>query len=222
MTIKQVQSLLTYLGYDPGGVDGANGPKTIAAVETFQSFEGLRVDGIAGSSTEAALLTAVEKGHFYTDTGKTSSTTKSDSSEKTNTSDTGSFWDSVRYFSREEFRCQCGGKYCNGFPVEPQERIVKICDEIRDRLGVPVTIVESGGSGVRCEKHNAEVNGAANSYHKLGRAADLHSSATPARMKEVAEAVTAEMCPGEGGIGIYDWGIHVDDGKLSRWDLRGQ
>jgi len=211
MTITQVQSLLTYLGYNPGGVDGVTGVKTIAAIETFQSAEGLRVDGIAGGSTEAALLDAVADGRLY------SGTVSSGSS-----SGTGTFWDEIRYFSREEWRCQCGGKYCNGFPAEPQERLVRICDEIRERLGVPVTIVESGGSGVRCPKHNAEVSGAANSYHLSGRAADLHSSAAPERMKEVAEAVTAEMCPGEGGIGIYDWGVHVDDGTLSRWDLRGK
>lgn len=219
MTIKQVQSLLTYLGYDPGEVDGVSGVKTIAAVEAFQSAEGLRVDGIAGASTAEKLLDAVEKGHFCADTGKTSSTTKSDTSDTK--SDTGSFWDSVKYFSRAEFKCQCKGKYCNGFPVEPQERIVRICEEIRERLGVPITIVESGGSGVRCKQHNAEVGGAANSYHMLGRAADLHSSASPEKMKEVAEAVTAELCPGAGGIGIYKWGIHVDDGAYSRWDLRG-
>lgn len=211
MTVKQVQSLLTYLGYAPGDVDGISGVKTIAAIETFQSSEGLSVDGIVGSSTEAALLEAVANGKFYTDVGNTLSTTDSSGS---------SFWNEIRYFVREEWRCQCGGKYCDGFPSEPQERLVRICDEIRARLGVPCSIVEAGGSGVRCTKHNAEVGGAANSYHLYGRAADLHSSATPERMKEVAEAVTAEMCPGEGGIGIYDWGIHVDDGTLSRWDLR--
>lgn len=127
---------------------------------------------------------------------------------------TGTFWDEIEYFDREEFRCQCGGKYCNGFPVEPQEKMVRTVDEIRRRLGVPVEIVTAGGSGIRCEKHNASIKGAAaNSEHKYGRAADLHSSASPERMKQVAEEVMGNT----GGIGLYSWGIHVDTGKYSRW-----
>lgn len=200
MTVKQIQCLLAYLGYEPGAVDGVMGAKTRAAVRAFQTAEGLSADGDPGQTTQAALLAGVAKGRFRADTG--------------------TFWDGIRYFVREEWRCQCGGKYCDGFPAEPQERLVRICDEIRARLGVPCAIVSAGGSGVRCQRHNAEVGGAANSYHLSGRAADLHSGVSPQRMKQVAESVTAELCPGEGGIGIYDWGIHVDDGKLSRWDMR--
>ena len=32
MTVEQIQCLLTYLGYNPGAVDGVNGLKTAAAV----------------------------------------------------------------------------------------------------------------------------------------------------------------------------------------------
>lgn len=115
------------------------------------------------------------------------------------------FWDEIEYFTREEFRCQCKGKYCNGFPVEPQEKLVRTVDEIRRRLGVPVTIVESGGSGVRCEIHNRNVGGVENSDHKTGNAADLHSEKSPEEMARVAEEVMGNT----GQIGIYSWGIHV-------------
>ena len=118
---------------------------------------------------------------------------------------TGTFWDEIEYFTREEFRCQCKGKYCNGFPVEPQEKLVRTVDEIRRRLGVPVTIVESGGSGVRCEIHNRNVGGVENSDHKTGNAADLHSDKSPEEMARVAEEVMGNT----GQIGIYSWGIHV-------------
>lgn len=35
MTIRQIQCLLVYLGYDPGAIDGADGQKTRAAVRAF-------------------------------------------------------------------------------------------------------------------------------------------------------------------------------------------
>ena len=78
-------------------------------------------------------------------------------------------------------------------------------NEIRKRLGVPVTIVESGGSGVRCEIHNKNVGGVVNSDHLTGNAADLHSSKSPEEMARVAEEVMGNT----GQIGIYSWGIHV-------------
>ena len=83
--------------------------------------------------------------------------------------------------------------------------MVRTVDEIRRRLGVPVTIVESGGSGVRCPIHNANVGGVSNSNHLTGNAADLHSSKSPQEMARVAEEVMGNT----GEIGIYSWGIHV-------------
>lgn len=135
----------------------------------------------------------------------------------------GDFWDEIQYFDRDEFRCQCGGKYCNGFPHEPQETMVRLCDEIRRRAGVPILIRDAGGSGLRCPQWNATIPGAAaNSYHTKGMAADLHPRGkTPAQLHAIAEKVMAEMIPGRGGLGLYDWGIHVDTGEYSRWDSRG-
>lgn len=124
------------------------------------------------------------------------------------------WWKDIKYFKRAEFRCTCGR--CGGFPVEPQEAMVRTVDEIRRRLGIPVSVVDAGGSGVRCPAHNKEVGGVANSQHLYGKAADLHCfGATPAQMAEVAEAVLGNT----GGIGIYAWGVHVDtrDG-MSRWN----
>ena len=58
----------------------------------------------------------------------------------------------------------------------PEEELVRVCNEIRRRLGVPVEIVTAGGSGVRCPTHNANVGGMANSLHLTGNAADLFPS----------------------------------------------
>ena len=208
MTVKQSQCLLLYLGYSPGWPDGVVGPKTCGAISVFQSDYGLPATGQLDETTWKMLVGAVAR-----TAAKVERPAEAEQAA-TGKPKTGTFWDDIRYFAREEFQCQCNGKYCNGFPVEPEEKMVRTVDEIRHRLGTPIGIVTSGGSGVRCSKHNAEVGGVYNSEHLYGRAADLHSSASPAKMKAVAEEVMGNT----GGIGLYDWGIHVDTGKYSRWN----
>lgn len=199
MTTTQIQSLLLYLGYPVGAPDGIAGSQTRQAVKLFQAAEGLAADGDPGQETQTALLAAVAAGRMYTPA-------------KAGNAKTGTFWDDIQYFQRAEFRCPCGR--CGGFPVEPQESMVRTVDEIRHRLGVPISIVDGGGSGVRCAAHNAEVGGVSNSQHLFGLAADLHSAASPAEMKAVAEEVMGRT----GGIGLYDWGIHVDTRQgYARW-----
>lgn len=201
MTVKQIQHLLGYLGYYTGTPDGIWGRLSEEATRAFQRDYGLEPDGIVGQATEKALRGAVA--------GTMDKLQEVDPEESVD-----GWWKDIRYFTREEFRCQCKGKYCNGFPVEPQEKMVRTVDEIRRRLGVPVSIVDAGGSGVRCPQHNANVGGVYNSEHLYGRAADLHSAASPERMKAIAEEVMGNT----GGIGLYSWGIHVDTGKYSRWN----
>lgn len=210
MTDKQRQNLLQYLGYYDGIPDGDWGPVSQAACLAFQTdFGGIAQDGFGGPETDGALKHAVSLGFL-----KRENATDTNAGSK---DQTGTFWDEIEFFDREEFRCQCGGRYCNGFPVEPQEQMVRTVDEIRRRLGVPVQIVTAGGSGVRCRQHNANVGGAANSLHMTGNAADLHSSKSPAEMYRVAEEVLA----GTGELGIYDWGIHVGIGEYSRFKGKG-
>lgn len=60
-TLRHVQASLKLLGYDPGVVDGKDGPKTKAAVKKFQADKGLTVDGVAGPKTKAALEEALRQ-----------------------------------------------------------------------------------------------------------------------------------------------------------------
>ena len=60
MTVEQIQCLLTYLGYNPGAVDGVNGLKTAAAVLVFQQQEGLRQDGVPGPETQEASFSCLK------------------------------------------------------------------------------------------------------------------------------------------------------------------
>lgn len=204
MTTRQIQNLLDYLGYDPGPIDGMDGPNTRDAVMAFQRAEGLAVDGIAGANTQSKLLEAVAQGRFYVPQEPSSKPPGK----------TGTFWDDIEFFTREEFRCKCGGKYCNGFPAEMSEDTVRCADEIRRRAGVPLLV----NSGLRCERWNAIQGGVKNSNHRTGHAVDLSGNISSAKLYAIAQEVHAEKIPGRGGLGLYDWGIHEDDGAYSRWN----
>lgn len=193
MTNIDAQHLLCVLIKDrPIQCDGIWGPQSRAAMANFQNRFGLPADGELTEESGTALRHAVA---YWYDEVETDNTCGTDDD----------IWANSEFFDREEFRCQCGGKYCDGFPVEPDAELVRVCNEIRRRLGVPVTIVESGGSGVRCPQHNANVGGAGNSNHLYGKAADLHSSKSPQEMYRVAEEVLGNT----GELGLYSWGIHV-------------
>lgn len=143
MTIKQMQCLLTYLGYDPGVIDGVDGPNTQKALADFTADYGVGVDGLAGAvGGTVPRLAGLEKKDW---------------------------WQDIKYFKREEFRCKCGGKYCNGFPAEPQEKLVRLADKVRSHFGAAAVV----SSGLRCEKHNAKVGGKSGSRHRTGCAMDF-------------------------------------------------
>jgi peptidoglycan hydrolase-like protein with peptidoglycan-binding domain len=54
--LEGVQTALTKLGYDPGTIDGLDGPKTQKAVRAFQTDNSIQVDGIAGPETKGTLV----------------------------------------------------------------------------------------------------------------------------------------------------------------------
>ena len=158
MTVKQRQNLLAYLGYYVGAIDGIWGSGSREAAKAFQTdFGGIEVNGQGNTETDKALRHAVAYDMFKVD-------------KVEEAPGTGSFWDEIQYFTRDEFRCKCGGKYCDGFPAEPQEQLVRIADQLRKNLGVPITIV----SGLRCPTWNQIQGGVDNSQHMYGEAADIY------------------------------------------------
>ncbi|MFE9777575.1 peptidoglycan-binding protein [Streptomyces sp. NPDC005775] len=56
--VKAVQTLLNTQGYPAGEADGTFGPATLSAVKAFQTARGLDADGVVGSRTWTALLSA--------------------------------------------------------------------------------------------------------------------------------------------------------------------
>ena len=150
MTVKQIQHLLGYLGYYAGVVDGVWGELSASAASRFQQEHGgLAVDGVPGAKTQAALKQAVAEG-------------MPEKQEET-------FWKHIRYWNREEFRCRCGGKYCSGFPAEPDRTLVELADDLRAAAGRP----GHASSGLRCPVWNQIQGGAANSRHLTGKALDF-------------------------------------------------
>ena len=174
MTIKQQQHLLAYLGYYVGNVDGVWGALSKTATKAFQKDffqQDSKVDGVCGAETEQALKHAVAYGM------------PAKKVESTVTNKTGTFWDEIKYFTRDEFRCPCGK--CGGYPVEPKEALVRIADEMRGSFGRPMIIVppdgHSGGSGVRCQKYNDSLSGSSpTSRHVQGKAVDFSAPGVPA------------------------------------------
>ena len=157
MTNRQKQNLLSYLGYYVGNIDGIWGTLSEVAMNAFKAdFKGLDVPGLPEDAPEKALKHAVAYDMLKTEPVKDKN---------------GTFWDEIEYFARDEFKCKCGGKYCKGYPHEPDERMVRIVNQLRKNLGVPITIV----SGLRCKTWNAIQNGHAQSQHMYGEAADIYA-----------------------------------------------
>lgn len=169
MTIKQRQCLLTFLGYDTGGVDGIWGPKSRNATEAAQEDLGIPADGVWGPQTETAVLEAVYT--YDIDAPAEGDTSAADNN--VGGTELELLFEGIRYWSPEEFRCRCGeyhAPYCNGFPVLPDRTLLELVDDLRHNAGRP----GHRSSGIRCPQHNADSNGAAGSRHLTGKALDFY------------------------------------------------
>ena len=194
LSIRQRQINLYHQGYYKGKIDGIEGPLLRQAYRLFQAAYGLEVDGIYGQATDAMLIAAAKDlqamlnatgaklildgliGHasisaikaFQQVHGLVADTiaginTMGKLREKA--------WATLKYFKRSEFECNCNGRYCKGYPVEPSFRLALLLEALRIEEGKPINIT----SGVRCKKYNASLDGSLeNSLHLSGFAADFN------------------------------------------------
>lgn len=162
MTVKQKQCLLTFLGYDTGGVDGILGQKSKNALLCCQEDLEIPDDGVWGQMTENAILEAV---YTYDDGPVEEDVTDNNVGNKAE-----DWWDEIEFFTPEEMKCKCGGKYCDGYPHEIQPLLMQILDRARRWSGHPIKVI----SGLRCDQWNSIQGGVANSQHKYGEAVDVY------------------------------------------------
>lgn len=164
MTNTQKQCLLVFLGYDTGGIGNGWGEKSRQAVECAQEDLGIEPDGVWGPQTEAAVLQAV---CFYDDNVPEEKTDITGSPDLD--AQLAARFKGIRYWSPEEFRCRCGGRFCNGFPALPDRTMLELADDLRDRAGAP----GHRSSGLRCPQHNTNEKGVKTSKHQYGKALDF-------------------------------------------------
>ena len=153
--IDNIQDILKAVAPDLND-DGLAGPKTMAALKLWQESQGLPQTGRVDADTWISLM----EGGLGEPVPVPEVGTEPKGGEL--------WWDGIVYFRREEMRCKCGGRYCNGFPAEPQELLMELADRVRKHFGVPVHVV----SGLRCPIWNALQGGVANSQHQYGEALD--------------------------------------------------
>lgn len=134
--------------------DGLAGKRTMEAVRAYQKAMGLSITGIVDKTTYEEIRRW---------TGPVPATDKNVGNK------TGTFWDEIEFFDEEEFKCKCGGRYCKGYPARMREEVVRICDAARRHFGRRGHVI----SGLRCQIHNANEGGVANSQHMYGEAVDL-------------------------------------------------
>lgn len=143
--------------------DGLAGPKTMAALKLFQEAQGLPQTGRVDGKTWDKLMQQVPVQESPAEPVPEVDTTPEDSSTIV------TFWPGIVYFKRDEMRCKCGGRYCNGFPAEPQQLLMELADRARKHFGAHAHVV----SGLRCQRWNQIQGGVANSQHMYGEAMDI-------------------------------------------------
>lgn len=88
----------------------------------------------------------------------------------------------TKNFAPEEFKCECGGRYCTGYPTYMRKDTLVTLQSIRTKLGVPVTVT----SGLRCKGYNNSLQGSVStSYHIKGKAVDFCSLNTTTKLQRV-------------------------------------
>ena len=109
------------------------------------------------------------------------------------------------HFRVREFACQDGSDVVL---IHPQLPVW--AEEIR-KVNGPF----SPNSAYRTVSHNKKIDGATYSKHCWGTAMDIPAAkATPLELYQAAEKIMGDS----GGLGIYDWGIHMDCRQTkSRW-----
>lgn len=118
----------------------------------------------------------------------------------------------TKNFTPEEFKCECGGRYCNGYPTFMKRVELKNLQAIRDHYKQPMTVT----CGVRCKKYNDSLAGSVpNSGHLRGYACDFSQfgvttnlSDRKASIKWMKTLPNTEYIYGD-GINSYGYSVYA-------------
>ena len=119
------------------------------------------------------------------------------------------------HFNKKEFASKDGA----GMPEPVWENIKTLASQLevlRSHLNKPINIT----SGYRSPIHNERSGGKKNSFHILGKAADLQvKGLKPKTIYKAIEKLIEQGKMLQGGLGLYDTFVHYDiRGKEARWD----
>ena len=132
-------------------IDGIIGNDTVACLTRYQTAVGLTADGIMGVETYRKLFNDPSYGAAVTSqaTGGISA-----------------------HFNKVEFKCGCGGRYCNGYNGKNvSTSLLNILEKLRSSYGRPIVIT----SGIRCQKYNDSLRGSIKTSAPIhGKAADIY------------------------------------------------
>ena len=197
MTARQKQGILALIAdangeyYYNGPMDGIWGPKSEEAAERF-----LADFGVTTSRDAAAADTFEIPGNAVL-----VFSLRADGDRNLS-----------EHFKVREFACNDGSDVVFVHPILPAW-----CEEMR-KINGPFS-PKGEGSAYRTVSYNATIDGAAMySNHCHGVAVDIPAKkASPEQLYDLAERILGDT----GGLGIYDWGIHMDPRAVkSRWDSR--
>lgn len=117
--------------------------------------------------------------------------------------------DVSKNFNRNEFQCSCG---CEFDAVDIG--LIKWLEKIREQFNSPVII----HSACRCIIRNRQIGSKDTSQHVKAKAVDFEVKGV--EHQKVYDYIN-KMIKDTGGLGIYDWGVHIDNRKSkARWDNR--
>lgn len=121
----------------------------------------------------------------------------------------------VKNFEPEEFKCECGGKYCTGYPSYMKRVELRNLQKIRDHYGKQMEIT----CGLRCKPYNDSLRGSIpNSKHLTGYAADFHIKGVTDTLANRKKAIAwIKKLPNHNytyGDGINSNGVALDAGYM--------
>jgi hypothetical protein len=170
MTVLQKQLMLVFMDcMDLKDVDGIWGPHSAACTEKLQDKLNIYPDGVWGAQTDDAVREYIYAGEDLPDSAEELEAVDTFTGDAEFDRQLAERFRGIRYISPEEARCQCGGKYCNGFPILPDRTMLELADDLREKTGAPL----HRSSFLRCAQHNANEGGVKTSKHMSGKALDF-------------------------------------------------